>query len=132
MCCGQQFAATKKRQGVYFPNGSDSASLSDSLMGKLGQQVGQDLRQDMLSRVVSALKEINLNQPGMAYFQGTIYTEGDFVAKNEVKILGGLYAVGPNSDVRFENHVEVTYVPEIVRQAGTSLGNVGVKQWLRR
>lgn len=83
-------------------------------------------------RALSSFREMDFDRPGMAYFQGVVYTEGNFEARNELRVLGGLYAVGPNSQMTLRDGVFVTYVPELVARAGQALGTLQVRQWLRR
>jgi hypothetical protein len=91
-----------------------------------------DRRAALHSKIVNVLEMMDFDHPGMAYFQGVVYTQGNLRASNELRLVGGLFAVGPNSRIQLENGVWVTYVPELVQQAGNSLGLVGVRQWLRR
>jgi len=84
------------------------------------------------NRVLSTLRELDFDRPGMAYFQGIVFTEGNFVARDEVRVVGALYAVGPSSRVRLENGVFVTFVPELAARAGQALGTVLLRQWVRR
>lgn len=89
-------------------------------------------RNGFYQRALSNFREMDFDRPGMAYFQGVVYTEGNFEARDELRVVGGLYAVGANSQMTLRNGVFVTYVPELVAQAGQALGTLHVRQWLRR
>jgi hypothetical protein len=89
-------------------------------------------RQQLYHRALSTFREMDFDRPGMAFFQGIVYTEGNFLAEDELRIVGAMYAVGPHSRVTLRNGIRVTFVPELVARAGQALGTVHVRQWLRR
>ncbi len=115
-------------------NGADNAifdTLNDVLNNTtLVPQAWE--RESLYQRAHSTFREMHFDRPGMAYFQGVVYTEGNFEARDELSIVGGLYAVGAHSQVTLRDGVWITYVPELVAQAGQALGTVHVRQWVRR
>lgn len=78
------------------------------------------------------MNQMSLDRPGSAYFQGLIYSKGDIVAQNDLQVIGAVMAAGPHSRIRLNDDVRVTFVPELARGAGSSLGKVGVRTWIRR
>ncbi len=114
-------------------NGSDNALLDvfNDVVNNTTLVPPSD-RVQLQNRVLSTLRELDFDRPGMGYFQGIVFTEGNFVARDEVRVLGALYAVGPSSRVRLDNGVFVTFVPELAARAGQALGTVLVRQWVRR
>lgn len=83
----------------------------------------------VINRSANLLEQLNLDKLGRSYFQGVLYTNGNFSASNDLKILGSLIGKG---NVSLANGVSVTFVPELSRRAGHTLGTVMVRQWLRR
>lgn len=114
------------------------AGSDDALMDTLNDVLNNTTltpsweRDGFYQRALASFREMDFDRPGMAYFQGVVYTEGNFEARDELRVVGGLYAVGANSQMTLRNGVSVTYVPELVAQAGQALGTLHVRQWLRR
>lgn len=78
------------------------------------------------------LRQMSLDRPGVAYFQGLIYSLGNITAENDLQIVGAVMAAGPHSQIRLQNGVRIAFVPELARSAGSSLGRVSVRTWIRR
>ena len=74
----------------------------------------------------------NLGQDELATtrFRGLVYTEGNLTIRNDLRVEGALYAIGPASNIVLDR-VKVTYVPELASRAGQSLGVIGIKTWYR-
>lgn len=89
-------------------------------------------RNELWHMARNTMNQMNLDKPGAAYFQGLIYSKGDIVAQNDLQVIGAIMAAGPTSRIRLNNGVGVTFVPELARGAGSSLGKVGVRTWIRR
>ena len=89
-------------------------------------------RQQMMGLLKGTLAGMDLKRPGTAFFRGLVYTEGNFTAENDITLQGALYAIGASSNVNLQDMVTIQYVPELAQRAGETLGNYGVKMWLRR
>lgn len=113
---------------------NDTYRMPNSIVGPERSLLGSywsdpTTRAKLLSHSLNAVELIDFTKLGESYFQGVIYTEADFRARNEVKLVGSLIA---QRGIHLQNGVEVVYIPELSRKAGQSLGTVVVKQWLRR
>lgn len=93
--------------------------------------VGRERQDQLLGRIGGTLQALDFNRIGTSYFRGLLYTEGNLVADNDLIIEGSLVGAGANSDILLSD-VKLVYVPELGRRAGETLGQMGVRTWIRR
>lgn len=93
------------------------------------RQPGQKL--SLLRQTEALAESLGDDELGTTRFRGLIYTEGNLTIRNDLRVEGAIYAIGPNSNIVLDR-VKVTYVPELASRAGSSLGVMGVRLWYRR
>lgn len=127
----------------------DTTGIIDAVLteAKYGNPAEMAIANDLWPETINIIKQVNYDKLGTSYFQGAIYTQGAFVANNEVQVLGAIIAEGhgntpetftlnryPNStfnvtvqpgDVYLGKRTRVTYVEEMFKD--DALPNAGPK-----
>ncbi len=76
-----------------------------------------------MARTINTMEQNSLDKLGTSFFEGVIYTQGNFTAGNDLRILGSLLAKG---NITLQNGVTIVQIPELTRRTGQSLGTVVV------
>lgn len=98
---------------------------------------------DIWPNVVNIIHSVNYDKLGTSYFQGAIYTQGNFVANNEVQVLGAIIVDGHGTtketielkelgvvkgtielepgDIYLGKATRVTYVEEMFKEDATTV-----------
>ncbi len=99
--------------------------------GALLDSVADMNRVDLWGSVSTIYTRIGFDRLGTSYFQGAVYTNGDFTASNELVIVGGLMVRG---GVSLNNGIQLTYVRDMFEPGGvfSNGGPIGVAAWMSR
>lgn len=147
--------ATMQVDLISLLNDGDTQGMTDALNDIWGSAFwstypGGDPRPRLLSLVTTAHQQIDYDKLGSAHFNGIIYTNGYVYADNEVAITGALMAVADGTqppanpdpsnpsltvnpgDIYLNNGTRLSYVDELVKQSGSTVGTMGIKVWLSR
>lgn len=85
------------------------------------------VRKRWRAMLLHSVRKLSNRGLGSAYFSGLVYTNGNLVAQNDIRIVGAL-VVGGN--LTLSNKIAVDYVPDAAALAGSSIGSMGVRTWL--
>jgi predicted nucleic acid-binding Zn ribbon protein len=116
-----------------FLQNGDPGALFDVAVGQANTGNADERRKAELAFVGfrTLMQHIEWDKLGRSYFQGLVYSDGDFHASNDVTLLGAMAVAG---DIHLDSGVHVSYVKSMFEPGGvmTWTGRVRVVSWLSR
>ncbi|MFN8613694.1 MAG: hypothetical protein U0931_39535 [Vulcanimicrobiota bacterium] len=75
------------------------------------------VKKRLFEQTSSLIETLGQDELATTRFRGLVYTEGNLTIRNDLRVEGALYAIGPSSNIVLDR-VKVTYVPELASRAG--------------